>query len=837
PHPVMTVGIEETVEAVGHPTAVAVGSLRRDEGGLQRFLLSVGAVFAQGLAVDWSAVFAGQGARRVDLPTYAFQHQHYWLKNSTPQPNSAAGTEPLETGFWDAVARADLPALADTLELDPARAEQHDSLAVLLPSLSRWHRSRRRQAQADAARYRTVWRPLDEPGASRPARLSGTWLAAVPTGTADAGQDPQRADRVAACLRALREHGAHVVTFEVNPDVDDRQSVATRVRGLLAAEAVTDEPSGVLSLLTLGEADGPDGRSAHAVVAATTTLLQGLGDALVHAPLWCVTSGAVTAGEARRTPDPVQALVWGLGRAAALEHHDRWGGLVDLPENLDDQALTRLCAAVAGLGHEDQMAIRRSGTLARRLEHAPHDDTASARPAQPHGTVLISGADTALGTQAARWLARTGAEHLLLLPTENGEPDGRPAPELRAELSGLGSRITVLGRAATDRQALREALAQLPAEQPLTGVVHAVAAWDDEPLDTLDPAGLAAAVQAQADAVGNLGELTEEHQLSAFVVLGSLPGAIGGARQAGRLAATAFADTLVEQRRARQLVATSLAYGPLTSGEDEGEGGGRAAATDCAADERLLGLGVNALDWQTAGTAFEQTLADRQEAVIVADIAWPRLLATMAAVRPSPLFGDLPEARQLRDRAAADSDSADDATSLVQRLEAMSDGEAQEFLTELVATQVAQALGHASADAVDSGRPFRDLGFDSLSAVDLRNRLNTATGLRLPVTVVFDHPTPAVLARQLWQQIGLRRGPRQSVSVSGQLDELELSLVSLTDPGEKQRAEITARLRTLLSTWTARHEPEQDVFGDGLDLETVTAEELFDVLDQELDAR
>ncbi|WP_327682112.1 type I polyketide synthase [Kitasatospora sp. NBC_00458] len=843
PHPVTTMSIESTVEALGHPTAAAVGTLRRDEGGLERFLLSLGEAFGRGLAVDWPAVFGGRGARRVDLPTYAFQHQRYWLNTAAPQSSATAGGEPLDGDFWEIVAREDLPALAGALRLDPAGEEQRASLAVLLPSLSSWHRSRREQAQADAARYRITWRPLDEPGAAQPVTLSGTWLVAVPAGANGTAEAERPAGRLAACLRALRDHGAHVVTAEVNPGVDDRHVLAARLRDLLAAEPASGEPSGVVSLLTLDETADPDGRSAHAVVSGTTTLIQALGDARVRSPLWCVTSGAVGAGEPRRTPDPVQGLVWGLGRAAALEHPDRWGGLVDLPESPDGQVLRRLCAVLAGLGHEDQIAIRRSGILARRLDHAPLDDTEPATPLRPHGTVLISGADNALGTHAARWLARAGAEHLLLLPTaptrptepgEPGEPDLRTATELQAELGALGSRVTVLGSAATDGPALREALARLPAEQPLTAVVHTVAAWDDEPLDALDPTRLAAAVHAQTSAVTNLSELAQEQGLSAFVLLGSLPGVIGGARQAGRLAASAFADTLVEQRRARQLAATSLAYGPLAA--DAGDGG--AAAPDCAADERLLALGVNALAVPTAGTAFQQALAGGRESTVVADVTWPRLLTALAAVRPSPLLGDLPEARELRARTeAAGNRTESDAAFLAQRLETLGDGEAEEFLVQLVATQVAQALGHASAESVDSGRAFRDLGFDSLSAVDLRNRLNAATGLRLPVTVVFDHPTPAALARQLWRRIGEGRAPRRSLPVTGQLDQLERSLAELATPEDTQRVEITARLRALLSTWTARHEPEQDAFDSGLDLENVTAEELFDVLDQELDVR
>ncbi|MFE2544024.1 type I polyketide synthase, partial [Actinacidiphila glaucinigra] len=482
PHPVLTVGLQETVEDAGREAAV-LGSLRRNEGGLERFWLSLGEAYVHGASVDWEAVFAGTGAQRVDLPTYAFQREHYWLESGTPE---AAGVVALADGvearFWEAVERNDVAALTAELDVDGDQA-----LTALLPALSSWRRQSREQSTVDGWRYRVTWKPVPDPAS---ARITGTWLLAVPDTLT--GPDAQWA---AAVERTLTDRGADIRRVAVVESGDDmRADLTVRIR-----EALADEPavSGAVCLST------PSGAAAGSVVTALA-VVQALGDAEVTAPLWCVTRGAVDARRSERLENPAQAAVWGLGRVTALEHGERWGGLVDLPgtDDVDDRALARLAGVLAGDAAEDQVAVRPGGLFARRLVRARLAETDVVREWRPRGTVLVTGGTGALGAHVARWLASNGAEHLVL--TSRRGIDAPGASELRDELTALGAGVTVAACDVADRDALAALLDAVPADRPLTAVVHTAAVLDDGVIETLSPEQVEAVLRVKVDATLHL---------------------------------------------------------------------------------------------------------------------------------------------------------------------------------------------------------------------------------------------------------------------------------------------------------------------------------------------
>ncbi|EXU64748.1 polyketide synthase [Streptomyces sp. PRh5] len=835
PHPVLAAAIEATVEAAEGSAAV-IGSLRREEGGPERMLLSLAQGYVHGAEVDWRGLFAGRGARRVDLPTYAFQRTRYWVEPRTG-PGAEAATGPAETEFWTAVENADLDTLTATLG-----AAADAPLSEVLPLLSSWRSRLSDQAALDSWRYRIGWQPLDgQPlDGRRTLTLPGRLLVAVPaearatdteatdTGAAEAGPansgaadarandsgattagavDTGTVDTTAAeagsvssgatdteagaagpatagltnnapatpgpavteaIMAGLAALGVEVVPLRIGPDDNDRARLAARITEALGD---TGAPGGLVSLLALDEAPHPEHPDVPTGLATTLDLVRALGEAGVDAPLWCVTRGAVSTSGADRLEAPAQALVWGLGAAVALEHPQRWGGLIDLPGTLDEGSLRALARALTGQDGEDQLAIRASGTLARRLRRA--GATRSGERWQPRGTVLITGGTGGVGAQIARGLVDEGAEHVVLVSRRGPEAPGAAA--LEAELTERGARVTVAACDVADREALAHLLNQVTrdgADHPLTAVVHAAGALDDATVDALTPERIEAVLRPKVAGARLLHELTRDLDLDldAFVLISSIAGTVGAAGQGNYAAASAYLDALAQLRRAEGLPATSVAWSAWAGG----------GMIDGEMADQLRRRGAPPVDGVRALELLRQTVARSDGFLVAADIDWGRFAPALSATRPLPLLADLPEAGGTwQDPVGAEREEAGGAAALRTRLTELGPADRHTALVELVSEQAAAALGYADAGAVETGRAFKELGFDSLTAVDLRNRLNAATGLRLPVTLVFDYPTADDLAVLLREEL-LPSGEEPADTVAlAELDRAQSTLAAL----------------------------------------------------------
>ncbi|MFB7274810.1 type I polyketide synthase [Streptomyces sp. NPDC056244] len=728
PHPVLAAPVQETQESQENAAgAVVLGSLRRDEGGLRRFLTSLAEAHVHGTPVDWRTAFPEGGYEPVELPTYAFQRRRYWPEPAAVTDSTGSGTgsgSEADAAFWRLVESQDLESLADELGVD-AHGEL-SSLGAVLPTLSAWRAKARERTTVNAWRYRVDWTRLSDPGAT--ARPAGRWLAVVPAGRADG--DPW----AAAALAAL---GPDTVWFEAEPGAD-RAAWAKRLAELGADGG---EFTGVLSLLAPAEERHSGFGSVPAGLALTLTLVQALGDAGLRAPLWCATRGAVSVGHDDRLAHPVQGALWGLGRVVALEHPDRWGGLVDLPDTLDARACARLTAVLAGLDGEDQLAVRTSGVYARRLVHAAPMAATPDRPWRAHGTALITGGTGGIGGRVARWLVESGAAHVVLTSRRGEEAPG--AAGLRAELEELGARVTIAACDAADRDALTAVLAAIPADTPLTSVFHAAGVADgDDSVEALTLAQLDALMRSKLTAALHLHELTRDTGLDAFVLFSSGAAVWGSGGQPGYAAANAFLDALAEHRRAEGLPASSVAWGTWAE---------VGMATVDEVHERLRRQGVMPMEPPLAIAALQRMLEDGDTQLTVTLMDWDRFTPSFTATRPSPLLSGIPEAG--RALAAGDSvpegDGATAAPPLRQRLDTLPAAERSRALLDAVRADAASTLGHESAGAIPASRAFRDVGFDSVTAVELRNRLRSALGLPLPAALVFDHPTPAALADHL----------------------------------------------------------------------------------------
>nr|WP_167746812.1 type I polyketide synthase [Streptomyces autolyticus] len=705
PHPVLAVGTGEIIENANSP-AVTLGTLRRDDGGWDRVLRSLGEAYAHGVPVDWSTVLPG--GHTVDLPTYAFQHESYWIAPPASGPGTTAvADEPL----WDAVDQGDAAAVATLIGLE---AESKGALDSVLPALSAWHRRQDEHALTSARRYRTVWTPLRVP--VDPA-LTGTWLVLTTDGDGDA-----------EVPTALTAYGARARRVVLDESCTDPEVVAARLR-----EAGLDHAAGVLSLLATAEEAAGGDPELPTGVALTVSLLQALMAAGAEVPLWTVTRGAVSTGPADPVRNPRQAMVLGLGRTAALEAPSLRGGLIDLPERLDPEAVRRLAALLSAGPGEEQAAVRSSGVLVRRLVRAPaRADSPGAW--SPGGTTLVTGGTGTLGSRAARWLAQQGAEHLVL--TSRHGPAAPGAAELVAELTAHGTTAEVMPCDLTDRDAVAAVLDRLSADgRPVRAVVHTVGTRDLEPLETASLTSLAQAVHAKVAGAAHLDELLDDTGLDAFVLFTSVAGVWGIGHHAAQAAADAYLEALASRRRGRGARATAISFTPWEEARDRMSEQER---------EYLARTGVSFLDSDLALTGLAQALYEDETALTVADIDWERHLPFVTPAAPIPFFSELPEARSPDEPVTTGDDGE-----FTARLRGLPAEERRHVLVELVRSEAAAALGHASGQAVDEHSAFRDHGMDSLAAIDLRNRLATAMGTALPSTVVLTHPTPAELADHL----------------------------------------------------------------------------------------
>ncbi|WP_369172970.1 type I polyketide synthase [Streptomyces sp. R28] len=562
----------------------------------------------------------------------------------------------------------------------------------------------------------------------------------------------------------------------------------------------------------------------HEVAGRALELVQGwlADEQFGQARLVVVTRGAVACNDAE-VPDPVQAAVWGLLRSAQTENPDRFvlADLApDLAVELEGDAASRAVLSAAVASGEPQLAIRRGEVFVPRLARAVVSAERPVRDLDGQGTVLVTGASGALGGLVARHLVtERGVRHLLLLSRRGEQAPG--SAELVAELEELGAGVRVAACDVADRDALAAVLDAVPAEHPLVGVVHTAGVLDDGILSSLTPQRLDAVLRPKVDAAWHLHELTRDLDLSLFVLFSSAAGVFGGAGQANYAAANAFLDALAEVRRGEGLVGQSLAWGPWAES-------GMLGRLDDAEAQRMARSGVPPLSAEQGIELFDAAGA-LPEAVLVPVRLDFAALRRQSAGKPLPvMFRSL--IRRSAPRAAdGRSGSEGGGGSFVDRLRPLPDAERERLTLQLVCDRVAEVLGHARGADVKPHDAFTEMGFDSLTAVELRNRLNAETGLRLPATLVFDYPTPMVLAEHILGEAAPAKAATRSVLA--ELDQLEAAFTSLDTADDEPLAEVTARLNALVAKWNEAR--GQAVTTDDVSntLDTASDDELFDFID------
>ncbi|MEV0734340.1 SDR family NAD(P)-dependent oxidoreductase [Polymorphospora sp. NPDC050346] len=634
------------------------------------------------------------------------------------------------------------------------------------------------RTHTDDLLYAESWQPAHLP----PADLTGvSWLLLTPGEGVDAGW-------AAAIRDGVEAAGGRCTVLEAAGL--DHSTLADALHGSRADR--------VISLLGFDDTPTPGAPAVPAGLAATLHLLQALDDAGLDTPLWCLTRDAVAAGPVHA---PAQAAIWGLGRTAALEHPQRWGGLVDISGRPGAEAIDHVLATVAA-AVEDQVAVRPGGVLVRRLSGAAAGPAWKAEAWRPEGDVWVTGGTGGVGAHLARWLSGRGARRLVLLSRRGPAAPG--AGDLVAELEARGTTATVVACDVADRAQLAGLLDRIG---PPSAVFHAAGVLDDGVLASLTTARLEAVLTAKAGAARNLDELTRDLNLDAFVLFSSVAGAVGAAGQGNYAAANAYLDALAAARHAAGHRALAVSWGAW-------EATGMAGGTD-----GLDASGVRPMEPEAALEALGRVLDRGDVTALVAGIDWSTFAARFTASRPSPLLNELAGGESAHTGDAAE-------VPVTQQWAALDAAAQQQALLDLVRTHAAAVLGHSGPDRIDPDRPFQELGFTSLSAVELRNRLGAALGRTLPATLVFDYPNPAALAAELRQSTF---GEPKATSVPDELDRLERLLETAVLDGAT-RAAAGSRLRVLLDRLTTGdHET-----GARLPEDTSDDDQIFDFIQNQM---
>jgi NAD(P)-dependent dehydrogenase (short-subunit alcohol dehydrogenase family)/acyl carrier protein len=458
--------------------------------------------------------------------------------------------------------------------------------------------------------------------------------------------------------------------------------------------------------------------------------------------------------------------------------------------------------------------VREGSLYAPRLTRAAMPARAPVWPLDPDATVLITGGTGGLGALLARHLVvEHGARHLLLVSRRGREAER--AGELLEELAQLACETRIAACDVAERGELAALLGSIAPEHPLGAVIHAAGVLDDGVIETLTPEQVERVMRPKVDAALNLHELTADLELAEFVLFSSAAPLLGGPGQGNYAAANAFLDALAQVRRAQGRAGLSLAWGLW---------GGASDMTAVRGDAELAQLGrrirerMSMLPFAPAeGLELLDTALGMDAALLVP------VCLDAAAMRTKAGAGTLPALLRGLVRVPARRER-DGVGGLAQRLAAAPEGEREAVVLELVRGQVAFVLGYDSPAAIDSELAFRDLGLDSLGAVELRNRLAQATGLRLLPTLVFDHPTPAAVARFLRQRVGDIAPARPAIDV--ELDRVGTMLASIAQGDERER--IDARLRTLLASAVGT---TRAGVATSEQIEAASAEEIFELID------
>jgi acyl transferase domain-containing protein/acyl carrier protein len=671
-----------------------LASMRREASDFDTMLKALSHLHVAGAEVDWRAVDGGRSRSRVELPTYAFARERHWFEKQVSVDVPAPEGE-----IWKLIESGKAAEVLKTREGMSADAKK--GLDEVLAALSAYRRETTQADAIDACLYQTRWRKVSTEGGAL-SELRGRWVIV--------SKDERWASAIAGGLEA----GGGQVTR-----VQDVESLAACLK--------VDQVRVVVCTNSTG--DAPLVQALHA--------LQAVARGAASTRVWLVTCEAVSVSNA--SADPMQAAIWGLGRVASLGDAERWGGLIDVPAGAPEPGIVQaLLRILGGDGVEDQVALRASGERYVPRLGPSAIRHAAAKAWTTAGTALITGGLGGVGRTLAVWVAAKGAKRVVVTSRSGARSEG--AESLVSLLRARGVDVLVAEGDASDRGAMARIISEIDAAgPPLRAVFHAagVAGAQTSLRDTTDE-DLANVLSGKAGGAEVLDGLVGDRPLDAFVLCSSIASVWGSGRQASYAAANAYLDALARRRRAGGRVATVLNFGPWA-------GLGMAAVEGT---ESLRRFGLEPLSANQMLEGLERVLGSGAEQAVLASVNWELFRSRYEAERTRPLMSELPGAPS---REAPPVQEA----GLREELRALDGDARRDRLRSWVLSAAAKVLGMADVGTLSPRTGFFDLGLDSLMALELRQRVQSALGVKLSATVAFNHPNVEALTAHLLEALGM----------------------------------------------------------------------------------
>ncbi|ORB51047.1 polyketide synthase [Mycobacteroides saopaulense] len=762
PQPVLTAAaLRAWPDPATAPRAIA--SLRRNTADHRQITEAAADAYVLGHVPNFAAFQHGP-ARKLDLPTYPFEHRQYWYRDNRDNPNPQQNVGGTRTQAIRLLEDGKIEELANLL--GNAGSDQQ-TLSVLTRLAAQHNQQRTTQSIADD-RYQYRWDKYPTPLSTADAGAA-TWLL---VGDAAGGAQP--------LIDALTARGQqHRILGLPASDADEAQLMDT-----LRAAAEGDSALRIVHVAALG-GGAPSTRSVlrmqHQVLGGTRRLFRAAAGAGLRAPIWVVTHGAQRITDTD-TVAPEQSALWGFGRAAALELPQVWGGLADLADGSAEewaQFISRTSASSDAAVREDQIALRGQAVYVPRLVR--RDELPSGKPLEVRddATYLVTGGLGSIGLEIGGYLVANGAKHLVL--TSRREPGEAAQQRIDALAAQYGCQVRVVTADVSDAHDVARLLAGVQAElPPLAGIVHAAGEIGTTPLSDLD----SESQQAEVDRVfagkvwgaWHLSEAAADLKLEFFINTSSIASVWGGFGQTAYSAANAFLDGLAWRLREQGIAGTSVNFGPWSAG-----------MADAESRARLEQRGIKTLSPADALAGLADVVAASSPQGVVARIDWARFLPLYQQAGRRAFLAELE--REVPSHLAASAGAPQSgATELVSRLAAAPVQQRKKLLTDYLRDAVAEVTRVDVAEIrEDAG--FFDLGMDSLMAVELRRRMETGVGKEIPVTLVMDHPRISDVADYLLGEVlGLneqaKSAPQLASAVTDRTDEpIAIVAVSCRFPG------------------------------------------------------